>query len=182
MPRLGLEPDVLSFNAVIDACARAGEVDRAEDYQKTGTTVESLSRCIDLRQLWNPWTWYRWCKQFKWICENMYEHITHTLISMSELSCSFLNATLMDRKKFFSFLVEEWLQKLFGGSGAEPRELQFNATCLCQDHAGSFPNENAFKILQSLENRLGLWNGWVWVIPQIPKTVIFMVIIMFKWI
>ena len=31
MPRLGLDPDVLSFNAVIDACARAGEVDRAED-------------------------------------------------------------------------------------------------------------------------------------------------------
>ena len=49
MPRLGLDPDVLSFNAVIDACARAGEVDRAEDYQQTGTTVESLSRGIDLR-------------------------------------------------------------------------------------------------------------------------------------
>jgi len=48
MPRLGLDPDVLSFNAVIDACARAGEVDRAEDYQP-GTTVESLSRGIDLR-------------------------------------------------------------------------------------------------------------------------------------
>ena len=38
MPCLGLDPDALSFNAVIDACARAGEVDRAEERKPRGVS------------------------------------------------------------------------------------------------------------------------------------------------
>ena len=72
----------------------------------------------------------------------------------------------------------------FGGSWAEPRELQFDATCLCQDHGGS---SNVYPPITwkmfSILIQIGIMRNHYRVIPYIPKMAIFIGIIMVdQWI